>query len=60
MPCDSPWSASWESHYPQGWYREQLRSLVPPILAKWEAILTVRAGAWGIERMKTKWGAWAS
>jgi predicted metal-dependent hydrolase len=41
----------------QSWYREQLRSLVPPILAKWEAILGARAAAWGIKRMKTKWGA---
>jgi predicted metal-dependent hydrolase len=39
------------------WYREQLRRLVPPLLAKWEAILGVAAAAWGIKIMKTKWGA---
>ena len=41
----------------QNWYREQLRRLTPPILAKWEAILGVEAAAWGIKKMKTKWGA---
>jgi hypothetical protein len=39
------------------WYRERLRELVPPLLAKWEAILGVRAAAVGIKKMKTKWGA---
>lgn len=41
----------------QKWYRERLRDLIPPLLAKWEPILGVRAAAWGIKRMKTKWGA---
>jgi predicted metal-dependent hydrolase len=39
------------------WYRRRLRQLVPPILAKWEAILGVQAADWGIKKMKTKWGA---
>ena len=39
------------------WYRGRLRELVPPLLAKWEAILGVSALSWGIKRMKTKWGA---
>jgi predicted metal-dependent hydrolase len=39
------------------WYRERLRELVPPILTKWEAILGVGAVAFGIRKMKTKWGA---
>jgi predicted metal-dependent hydrolase len=38
------------------WYRKQLRTLIPPLLGKWEAILRVEAAAWGIKRMKTKWG----
>jgi predicted metal-dependent hydrolase len=41
----------------QRWYREQLRELIPPLLTKWEAILGVQPAAWGIKRMKTKWGA---
>ena len=39
------------------WYRERLRELVPPLLAKCEAIIGVKAADWGIKRMKTKWGA---
>jgi predicted metal-dependent hydrolase len=38
------------------WYRERLRELVPPLVAKWEGKLGVRAAAWGIKMMKTKWG----
>lgn len=39
------------------WYRKRLRELVPPLLAKWEAIVGVRAVSVGIKQMKTKWGA---
>jgi predicted metal-dependent hydrolase len=38
------------------WYRERLRELVPPLMAKWGAILDIRAGGFGIRKMKTKWG----
>ena len=41
----------------QRWYRERLRELVPPLLAKWEPFLGVHAAGWGIKKMKTKWGA---
>jgi len=41
----------------QRWYRERLRELVPPLLAKWEVTLGVRAASVGFKRMKTKWGA---
>jgi len=39
------------------WYRERLRELIPPLLAKWEGRLGVRVAGWGIRKMKTKWGA---
>lgn len=39
------------------WYREQLKSLIPPLLEKWEPILGVQANQWGVKRMKTKWGS---
>ena len=39
------------------WYRERLRELVPPLLAKWEPILGVQVAIWGIKKMKTKWGS---
>lgn len=41
----------------QRWYRARLREQISPLLAKWEDILGVRAAAWGIKKMKTKWGA---
>lgn len=41
----------------QRWYRQHLRELIPPLLTKWTAILEVQPAAWGIKRMKTKWGA---
>ncbi|MDO8252836.1 MAG: SprT family zinc-dependent metalloprotease, partial [Rhodoferax sp.] len=39
------------------WYREQLKALIPPLLEKWQPILGVEAGHWGIKKMKTKWGS---
>ncbi len=39
------------------WYRDHLRELIPPLLAKWEDILAVQAATWGIKKMKTKWGS---
>jgi predicted metal-dependent hydrolase len=39
------------------WYREQLRSAIPDIIAKWESTLDVSVPRWTIWRMKTKWGS---
>ncbi len=38
------------------WYREQLKLLVPPLMGKWQPLLGVEVAAWGIKKMKTKWG----
>jgi predicted metal-dependent hydrolase len=40
-----------------GWYREQLRQVIPGLIAKWEPILDVSVPRWSIRRMKTKWGS---
>lgn len=40
-----------------GWYRGHLRTVIPPLLARWEATLGVKAAGWGIKLMKTRWGA---
>ena len=40
----------------QRWYRERLKALIPPLIAKWEPLLSVDVADWGIKRMKTKWG----
>ncbi|WOE79959.1 SprT family zinc-dependent metalloprotease [Pseudomonas protegens] len=37
-------------------YRAELKRLVPELLDKWQAKLGVEVRAWGIKRMKTKWG----
>lgn len=39
------------------WYREQLRHVIPSLIAKWEPILEVSVPRWSIKRMKTKWGS---
>jgi predicted metal-dependent hydrolase len=39
------------------WHREQLKALIPPLLAKWQPILNVQVSGWGIKKMKTKWGS---
>jgi predicted metal-dependent hydrolase len=38
------------------WYRQQLKEMVPPLIAKWEAIIGVQVAEWRIKRMKTRWG----
>lgn len=38
------------------WYRKQLKSQIPDIIAKWEKIIGVKVGNWGVKQMKTKWG----
>jgi predicted metal-dependent hydrolase len=39
------------------WYRRQLKTMIPPIIAKWEPIIGVKVAQWGVKRMKTKWGS---
>ena len=39
-----------------GWYRQRLRDLVPPLLAKWQPVMGVSAAEWRIKRMTTRWG----
>lgn len=38
------------------WYRQQLKSEIPELIAKWQDIVGVEVKDWGIRRMKTKWG----
>lgn len=38
------------------WYRRQLKEMIPPLLKKWQKRLGVEVSAFGIKRMKTKWG----
>lgn len=38
------------------WYRQQLKDVLPPLLAKWEKRMKVQAARVTIRKMKTKWG----
>lgn len=39
------------------WYRAQLRTAAPQIIARWEKIVGVKAGKFFVQKMKTKWGS---
>lgn len=39
------------------WYREALKDLIPPLLARWEPVLGVQAAEWGVRKMSTRWGS---
>lgn len=39
------------------WYRQQVRDVVPSLLARWEPVLGVKAARVFVQRMKTKWGS---
>jgi predicted metal-dependent hydrolase len=38
-------------------YREQLKSRIPPLLEHWQTVLEQSVTAWSVKRMKTKWGS---
>ena len=39
------------------WYREQIKAIVPDLIAKWEPVLGVRVDRFFVQRMKTMWGS---
>ena len=39
------------------WYRQQIREVLPALLAKWEPLLGVKTSRVFVQRMKTKWGS---
>lgn len=39
------------------WYRDELKRQIPFLIDKWESIVGVKVKAWGVKRMKTKWGS---
>jgi hypothetical protein len=50
-------TAEQREHVLSRWYRERLRELAAPLVEKWQDKLGVMVDAWGIKRMKTKWGS---
>jgi predicted metal-dependent hydrolase len=39
------------------WYRKQLKARIPDLLTHWEPLIGKQVSAWGIKKMKTKWGS---
>lgn len=39
------------------WYRQALKQRVPELLDTWQPLVGRQAQAWGIKKMKTKWGS---
>jgi len=39
------------------WYRQRMKEIVPTIIHTWEKTLNVNVKAFGIKKMKTKWGS---
>lgn len=39
------------------WYREQVKSAAPALVAKWERLMGVKVQRVFVQRMKTKWGS---
>lgn len=39
------------------WYREQVKSIVPALIAKWEPRMRVVVTRFFVQRMKTRWGS---
>jgi predicted metal-dependent hydrolase len=38
------------------WFRRRLREQLPGLIATWELVIGVEVAAWGIRKMKTRWG----
>ncbi len=38
------------------WYRKELRNVARVLIERWQEVVGVQLDAWGIKRMKTRWG----
>lgn len=39
------------------WYKSQMTALLPSLISHWQTIIGVDVAAWGIKKMKTRWGS---
>lgn len=39
------------------WQRNEMKRLLPDLIAKWEPVMGVEVREWGIKKMKTRWGS---
>lgn len=40
----------------EAWYRQQVKAVISPLVARWQADLGVDLTGWSVKRMKTRWG----
>lgn len=50
-------TASQRADVVRNWYREYLKSAIPPMVEKWQPVMGVKVSEWRIKQMKTKWGS---
>lgn len=41
----------------EAWYRDQIKTAVPPLLARWQPLMGVKVERFFVQRMKTRWGS---
>lgn len=41
----------------EDWYRQQIKTAVPPLLARWQPLIGVTVERYFVQGMKTKWGS---
>jgi predicted metal-dependent hydrolase len=41
----------------EAWYRSELKTAIPPLIAKWELLMGVKVARFFVQRMKTRWGS---
>lgn len=41
----------------KGWYRKELKKIIPDLISKWEKQMNLKVNEWQIRHMKTKWGS---
>jgi len=39
------------------WYRDELKAYIPALLKKWQKKIGVEVSAWGVKKMRTRWGS---
>lgn len=39
------------------WYRKELKAQIPSMIEKWERTMGITVNAWGVKKMRTKWGS---
>lgn len=51
------WDQAKKQELLEAWYREQIKTAMPPLFTKWERLMDVKVERFFVRRMKTKWGS---